>query len=128
MLKLLTALCLIALVVSDELQIEKQAINACPRPSKHGDRLSMHYTGTLKSDGSEFDSSRKRGPFKFHFGAGEVIKGWDEGLKDMCVGDKRKLTIPPHMGYGSRGIGPIPGGATLVFEVELLEIEPGREL
>ena len=101
----------------------------CSRKSKAGDTLSMHYDGKL-IDGKEFDSSRKRGrPFKFTLGKGQVIKGWDQGLLDMCEGDKRTLTIPPHLGYGDRGAGGvIPGGATLVFDVELLEIVNKEEL
>jgi FK506-binding protein 2 len=87
-----------------------------------GDNLTMHYRGTL-ADGTQFDASYDRGqPFKFQLGAGRVIKGWDEGLKDMCVGEKRKLIIPYDMAYGERGMGPIPPKATLTFETELLEI------
>ena len=84
----------------------------------------MHYTGTL-TDGTKFDSSRDRdSPFQFQLGAGQVIKGWDQGLMGMCIGEKRKLTIPPELGYGDRGAGgQIPGGATLIFETELLAIE-----
>ncbi|BGP05547.1 Peptidyl-prolyl cis-trans isomerase fpr2 [Rhodotorula toruloides] len=102
----------------------------CYIKSQKGDSLAMHYDGRLDS-GKEFDSSRKRGqPFVFTLGKGMVIKGWDNGLLDMCPGEKRTLTIPPELGYGSRGVGPIPGGATLVFDVELLDIKnrkPGKE-
>ena len=96
--------------------------SACARQSVNGDRLRMHYTGTLYSNCKKFDSSRDRNePFEFALGAGEVIKGWDEGLVGMCVGEKRKLTIPSSKGYGSAGAGAdIPGGATLQFEVELM--------
>eukprot|EP00483_Globobulimina_turgida_P005507 UN05517 len=84
----------------------------------------MHYVGTLRKDDSKFDSSRDRdSPFEFTLGSGQVIKGWDQGLVDMCPGEIRKLTIPSDMGYGDNGSPPkIPGGATLVFEVELLDI------
>ncbi|KAM0790285.1 hypothetical protein ACM66B_005587 [Microbotryomycetes sp. NB124-2] len=102
----------------------------CFIKSQKGDVLSMHYDGEL-ANGTPFDSSRKRGkPFTFTLGKGQVIKGWDQGLLDMCPGEKRVLTIPPEYGYGSRGVGPIPGGATLKFDVELLEIKnrkPGKE-
>jgi len=102
----------------------------CPIKSRKGDRLKMHYTGTLKEDGSEFDSSIPRGdPFSFTLGSGQVIKGWDQGLIGMCEGEKRKLVIPSDMGYGASGSPPkIPGGATLVFEVELIKIERKGEL
>jgi FK506-binding protein 2 len=84
----------------------------------------MHYTGTLYKDNSQFDSSVGRSPFDFTLGRGMVIKGWDNGLQDMCVGEKRKLIIPSDLGYGASGSGAkIPGGATLVFEVELLAIK-----
>ncbi|XP_043212361.1 peptidyl-prolyl cis-trans isomerase FKBP9-like [Amphibalanus amphitrite] len=95
----------------------------CERRARAGDVLSMHYTGTLE-DGTQFDSSRGRRPFEFELGAGKVIRGWDQGLVGMCVGEKRKLTIPAHLGYGDRGAGSIPPGATLLFDVELLEINP----
>ncbi|WP_320677232.1 FKBP-type peptidyl-prolyl cis-trans isomerase [Prochlorococcus sp. MIT 1300] len=88
-----------------------------------GQTVSVHYRGTLEN-GNEFDSSYGRGPFTFPLGAGRVIKGWDEGVAGMKVGGKRKLVIPPELGYGSRGAGQvIPPNATLIFEVELLSIK-----
>ncbi|WP_320664975.1 FKBP-type peptidyl-prolyl cis-trans isomerase [Prochlorococcus sp. MIT 1223] len=86
-----------------------------------GKNVSVNYRGTLEN-GKEFDSSYGRSPFTFPLGAGQVIKGWDEGVSGMKVGGKRKLIIPPELGYGSRGIGPIPANSTLIFEVELLEV------
>lgn len=101
----------------------------CPIKSRKGDSLEMHYTGTLQ-DGTEFDSSIPRGqPFTFTLGAGQVIKGWDQGLLGMCEGEKRRLVIPSDLGYGDRGSPPkIPGGSTLIFEVELIKIKRKTEL
>lgn len=95
------------------------------KEAKKGSNVVVHYTGTLE-DGKKFDSSVDRGePFgPLELGAGKVIKGWDEGLQGMKVGGKRKLIIPAKLGYGDRGAGKvIPPGATLIFEVELLEIK-----
>lgn len=88
-----------------------------------GQTVSVHYTGWLEN-GSKFDSSKDRNqPFQFHLGGGQVIKGWDEGVQGMKVGGTRKLTIPADLGYGARGAGGvIPPNATLIFEVELLDI------
>ncbi len=90
--------------------------------AKVGQAVSVHYTGWLP-DGSKFDSSKDRNePFRFQLGRGQVIPGWDEGVAGMQTGGMRRLTIPPHLGYGARGAGGvIPPNATLIFEVDLLE-------
>ncbi|NP_001161541.1 FK506 binding protein [Saccoglossus kowalevskii] len=91
---------------------------------KTGQTVVVHYTGTL-TNGNEFDSSRKRGkPFKFKIGQGQVIRGWDEGVAQMSVGERAKLTCSPDYAYGSRGHpGVIPPNATLIFDVELIGLE-----
>eukprot|EP01132_Coremiostelium_polycephalum_P010754 gene10754-13162_t len=108
---------------SDKLKIGvKFRPKECTRKTVPGDRLKIHYTGTLLN-GDKFDSSVDRNdPFEFTLARGEVIKGWDQGLLGMCIGEKRKLTIPPSLGYGDRPAGKIPAGSHLVFETELIDI------
>jgi len=95
----------------------------CKGKAEAGDKISMHYVGTLKT-GKKFDSSRDRNtPFTFQLGVGQVILGWDQGVPGMCIGEKRKLTCPPEYAYGDRGFGDIiPAKSTLVFEIELMDI------
>ena len=109
--------------MSNGLQIEDIKIGEGNEVKKF-DIVTVNYTGTLE-DGTKFDSSLNPGrtPFRFTVGAGQVIKGWDEGLMGMKVGVKRKLTIPPELGYGSRDNGPIPANSTLIFDIDLLGIE-----
>ncbi|XP_011024592.1 PREDICTED: FK506-binding protein 2 [Populus euphratica] len=95
----------------------------CEVHAHKGDRIKVHYRGKL-TDGTVFDSSFERGdPIAFELGSGQVIKGWDQGLLGACVGEKRKLKIPAKLGYGEQGSPPtIPGGATLIFDTELVEV------
>ncbi|MBS0184821.1 MAG: FKBP-type peptidyl-prolyl cis-trans isomerase [Proteobacteria bacterium] len=105
------------------LKYHDDVIGTGPSP-KPGQEVTVHYTGTLLN-GQKFDSSVDRGqPFNFQIGVGQVIRGWDEGVGSMKVGGKRRLIIPPELGYGTRGAGGvIPPNATLVFEVELLGVK-----
>jgi peptidylprolyl isomerase len=110
-------------VTASGLQYQDLVVGSGPE-AKSGNTVSVHYTGWL-ADGTKFDSSLDRGtPFEFTLGAGQVIKGWDEGVVGMKVGGKRQLIIPPQLAYGSSGAGStIPPNATLTFEVQLLEIK-----
>jgi len=111
-----------AMTTQSGLRYEDIVVGTGPSPQS-GQEVTVHYTGALE-DGTKFDSSLDRGqPFKFKIGVGQVIKGWDEGVMTMKVGGKRKLVIPPQLGYGRRGGGPIPPNSTLVFEVELLDVQ-----
>ena len=108
--------------MSDKLQSEILKEGA-GQIAKSGDNVVVHYTGTL-TDGTKFDSSHDRNkPFNFTLDGGQVIKGWDQGVQGMKIGEIRKLTIPPTLGYGSRNMGTIPPNSTLIFDVELLEIK-----
>ncbi|KAH9204831.1 hypothetical protein DL95DRAFT_318653 [Leptodontidium sp. 2 PMI_412] len=94
----------------------------CSLKTKNGDLISVNYNGTL-TDGTLFDSSTHHPqPFVFQIGAGEVIKGWELGLLDMCIGDQRKLILPPAFGYGDHAVGLIPANSTLIFYTELMAI------
>lgn len=122
-------LCLLLLCTSSVFAKKKLKIITESKPSdctavaEDGDTLVVHYTGSLES-GLVFDSSRERDPFPVMLGAGQVIKGWDEGLVGMCQGEIRKLIIPPHLAYGDTGVqNIIPGGSTLHFTVELIELQ-----
>ncbi len=110
------------MVTASGLEYEDVVEGTGPSPGV-GQTAVVHYVGTL-TNGTQFDSSRKHGkPFSFRVGIGQVIKGWDEGVGSMKVGGIRKMTIPPALGYGAGGAGGvIPPNATLLFEVELLEI------
>ncbi|KAK4492182.1 hypothetical protein RD792_002980 [Penstemon davidsonii] len=108
-----------------ELQIGvKHKPKTCEVQAHKGDSIKVHYRGKL-TDGTVFDSSFERGdPIEFQLGSGQVIKGWDQGILGMCLGEKRKLKIPAKLGYGEQGSPPtIPGGATLVFDTELVGVK-----
>lgn len=103
--------------------IKKDLVVGKGAEAKSGKKVTVHYTGTLMN-GTKFDSSLDRKePFTFNLGAGQVIKGWDEGVAGMKVGGKRQLTIPAHMAYGERDLGVIPANSPLKFDVELLKVE-----
>ncbi|PSR88811.1 FK506-binding protein 2 [Coniella lustricola] len=125
-LSLLASAAVGVLAQGEELKVDVTFPVECERKTQAGDKVSMHYRGTLEN-GNKFDATHlgyDRGtPFSFKLGSGQVIKGWDEGLVDMCIGEKRTLTIPPSKGYGQRAMGPIPAGSTLIFETELIGID-----
>lgn len=110
--------------MAEELVIEDIVVGT-GATAESGKQVSVHYTGWLVDGGNKFDSSLDRGrPFNFQLGAGDVIKGWDQGVVGMKVGGKRRLTIPQHLGYGRRGFSDvIPPRAALLFEVELLAVK-----
>jgi len=113
--------------VQKPLDIEVTHAVECERKAKVGDSIEVHYKGTLL-DGTKFDSSYDRNsPLPLTLGTGQVIRGWDEGLKDMCEGEKRLLTIQPEWAYGDRAMGPIPKNSVLVFETEMVKITPPRD-
>lgn len=105
-----------------QLQIDKYE-EGTGTPAQTGKMVRVHYTGTLEN-GQKFDSSRDRGePIEFPLGVGYVIPGWDQGIAQLRVGDRARLTIPAALGYGEAGVpGVIPGGATLIFDVELIDV------
>jgi peptidylprolyl isomerase len=110
------------ITTADGLQMQDLAVGS-GQEVKSGDTVTVQYLGTL-IDGTKFDSSYDRNqPFTTQIGVGQVIKGWDEGIVGMKVGGKRKLTIPPALGYGNQAAGSIPPNSTLVFEVELLSVK-----
>lgn len=109
--------------VTSDLKIEDLKVGKGSE-AKTGDTIKVNYLGTLTS-GTKFDSSYDRNePFEFTLGQGQVIQGWEQGFIGMKVGGKRKLTIPPQLGYGDQAVGTIPANSTLIFEVELLEVHP----
>lgn len=109
-------------VTASGLKYEDTTVGTGASP-KTGQRVTVHYTGTL-TNGTKFDSSRDRNqPFTFVIGTGAVIKGWDEGVATMKIGGKRNLYIPAALGYGSRANGPIPANSDLIFEVELISVQ-----
>jgi FKBP-type peptidyl-prolyl cis-trans isomerase len=110
--------------VTQQIQLKvEDLLKGSGKEVKKGDSVVIHYKGTL-TDGSTFDSSYSRGtPFETQIGVGQVIRGWDEGVVGMKVGGKRRLTIPPELGYGNKAVGPIPANSTLIFDVELIDVK-----
>lgn len=104
----------------------QDAVIGTGRPAMAGDKITVNYTGTFV-DGSVFDTSVGKTPYTFVLGAGEVIEGWDQGLIGVQTGTKRLLIVPPELAYGSSNYGPIPGNSTLMFEVDVLKVEPAAQ-
>ncbi|XP_063308401.1 peptidyl-prolyl cis-trans isomerase FKBP14 [Pelobates fuscus] len=129
LLAVLLALAWGALIPEPEVQIEvMEKPFICKRRTKYGDMLLIHFEGFLEKNGSQFHSTYKDNngqPVWFTLGIKEVIKGWDKGLKDMCVGEKRKLAIPAALAYGKEGKGKIPPESNLIFHIDLIEIRNG---
>ena len=118
-----------ASAAADSLALQKiDTVTGTGKEATAGATVVVHYTGWLYAPdteskrGAQFDSSSGREPFSFHLGGGQVIPGWDAGVQGMKVGGKRTLIIPASLGYGSSGAGPIPPGANLIFDIELLEV------
>ncbi len=119
---------LVVLGVLAYLTLNKDGAGSSNATAKAGDVVSVNYTGRLQ-DGTVFDSNVDPSfghvePFVFPLGIGQVIPGWDEGIVGMKVGEKKTLTVPPEKGYGENAVGPIPANSTLIFEVEVLAINP----
>ncbi len=105
--------------------VMQDAVVGSGRPAQAGDRITVNYTGKFQ-DGTVFDTSLGKTPYTFVLGAGSVIAGWDQGLVGAQVGTKRILIVPPALAYGSNDYGPIPGNSTLMFEVDVLKVEPAQ--
>ncbi|KAH6657121.1 hypothetical protein BKA67DRAFT_180078 [Truncatella angustata] len=119
----LVASAAVGALAAEDLKIDVTTAVECDRKTQKGDTIEVHYRGTL-TDGKKFDASYDRNtPFSFKLGVGQVIKGWDIGMEGACIGEKRTLTVPPELGYGNRGMGPIPAGSTLIFETEIIGIK-----
>ncbi len=113
---------LTSLFAADDLLIQDTKLGL-GKEALRGTTVTVHYTGKL-TNGKVFDSSVERGePFSFDLGSGQVIQGWEKGIVGMKEGGKRKLTIPPKLGYGARAVGPIPANSTLIFDVELIRVK-----
>ncbi|TQS37657.1 hypothetical protein Golomagni_01861 [Golovinomyces magnicellulatus] len=119
----LAAVSSVIAATGDKCQVEIVHAVECDRKTRKGDQVSVHYRGSLQDGGKQFDTSYDRGqPLSILVGQGSVIKGLDDNLIDMCIHERRKIIIPPDLGYGSEAVGPIPASSTLIFEIELVGI------